>query len=136
MLNRRGFVSCAVCAAIGLVATSGETQAQGTPGVKRNIIQKTEFPGDKYVCILVTAEIDANTVVARHTHPGVESTVVIAGGGTLFEKGQADRVIKAGDGFQIPAETPHALRNGPETTRLAVTYIVEKDKPLATLAPE
>ena len=136
MLKRRGFVSCAVCAAVGLVATSGEGQAQGMSGVKRTIIQKTEFPGDKYVCILVTAEIDANAMVARHTHPGVESTVVVAGGGTLSEKGQADRVIKAGDGFQIPPETPHALRNGPEQTRLAVTYIVEKDKPLATLAPE
>jgi quercetin dioxygenase-like cupin family protein len=135
MLKRRGFVSCAVCAAIGLVATSGEGQAQ-MPGLKRTIIQKTEFPGDKYVCILVSADIEPGTLIPRHTHPGVESTIVIAGGGTLYEKGQPDRVIKAGDGFQIPPETPHALRNGSEPTRLAVTYIVEKDKPLATLVPE
>jgi quercetin dioxygenase-like cupin family protein len=136
MLKRRGFVSCAVCAAIGLVATAEKGQAQGMPGLKRTVIQKTEFPGDKYVCILMSVEIDANTSIPRHTHPGVESSIVEAGGGTLSQKGQADRVVKAGEGFQIPPETPHALRNGPETTRLAITYIVEKDKPLVTLAPE
>ncbi len=136
MLKRRGFVSCAVCAAIGLVAVSGEGEAEGMPGLKRTTIQKTEFPGDKYACILMSVEIDANTMVPRHTHPGVESSIVEAGGGTLSQKGQADRVLKAGDGFQIPPETPHELRNGPETTRLAITYIVEKDKPLVTLAPE
>jgi len=136
MLKRRGFVSCAVCAAIGLVATAEKGQAQGMPGLKRTVIQKTEFPGDKYVCILMSVEIDANTSIPRHTHPGVESSIVEAGGGTLSQKGQADRVVKAGEGFQIPPETPHALRNGPATTRLAITYIVEKDKPLVTLAPE
>ena len=47
MLKRRGFVSCALCAAVGLVASSGEGEAQGTPGFKRTILQKTEYPGDK-----------------------------------------------------------------------------------------
>jgi quercetin dioxygenase-like cupin family protein len=136
MLKRRGFVSCAICAAVGLVASAVDANAQGTSGLTRTIIQKTEYPGEKHVSILVTAEIDANFAVARHTHPGLESTYVMAGGGTLSVKGQPDRVIKTGDGFQIPPEVPHALRNGPEKTRLAITYIVDKDKPLATPAPE
>ena len=136
MLKRRGFVSCALCAAVGLVASSGEGEAQGTPGFKRTILKKTEYPGDKYASILVSVDIEPNTFIPRHTHPGVESAFLTSGGGTLSVKGQADRLVKAGEGFQIAAETPHSLRNGPEATRIVVTYIVEKDKPLASPAPE
>jgi quercetin dioxygenase-like cupin family protein len=137
MLNRRGFVSCAICTAVGLVASSVEADAQAPAGITRTILQKTEYPGGgKYVSILAMADIDANALVARHTHPGVESSFVVSGGGTLSVKGEPDRVLKAGDGFQIPPEVPHSLRNGAEKSRIAVTYIVEKDKPLATPAPE
>jgi quercetin dioxygenase-like cupin family protein len=136
MLKRRGFVSCALCAAVGLVASSVEADAQGTPGFTRKVLQKIEFPGDKYVSVLVEVEIDANAVVARHTHPGVESSYWAAGSSTLSVKGQPDRAIKAGDGFQIPPEVPHSVRNGPEKSRVVATYIVEKDKPLASPAPE
>ena len=134
MLNRRGMLSCAICAATGLVATKVDAQAQA--GLTRTVIQKTEYPGDKHVCILMTVDIDANFLVARHTHPGVESTYLITGGGVLSVKDQPDRVLKAGEGFQIPPEVPHKLQNGPAPTRLAITYIVEKDKPLVTPAPE
>jgi len=41
--------------------------------------------------------------------------------------------LKAGDGFQVPPETPHAgVKNGGKKTRLAITYVVEKGKPLVT----
>jgi quercetin dioxygenase-like cupin family protein len=134
MLGRRGFVLCTICTAIGLVALKGNAQAQ--PGFTRTILQKTEYPGDKYVCVLVEVEIEANAVVPRHTHPGVESGYVSSGSSTLSVKGQPDRLIKAGDGFQVPPEVPHSVRNGAEKSRVVVTYIVEKDKPLASPAPE
>jgi quercetin dioxygenase-like cupin family protein len=136
MLRRRGLVACAICTAIGVIAKGGAAHAQAQSGFTRKILQKTEYPGDKYVCVLVEVEIDANAVVPRHTHPGVESGYFTAGGGTLSVKGQPDRVIKTGDGFQIPPETPHSVRNGAEKSRVAITYIVEKDKPLASPAPE
>ena len=136
MLKRRGFLSCAICAATGLVATAVDADAQAPAGLSRTIIQKTEYPGDKHVSILVLAEIQPNFLVARHTHPGVESSYVVEGEGTLSVKGQPDRLVKAGDAFQVPPEVPHSLRNGGAKTRLAITYIVEKDKPLATPAPE
>jgi quercetin dioxygenase-like cupin family protein len=137
MLKRRGLVvSCGICAAVGLVASKGEADAQGAPGFTRKILQKTEYPGDKYICVLVEVEIAPNALVARHTHPGVESSYIVSGSSTLSVKGQADRVLKAGDGFQIPPEVPHSVRNGPETCRVIANYIVEKDKPLASPAPE
>lgn len=137
MLKRRGFVSCAVCTAVGLVASvvEGDAQAQPPP-FNRKILQTTEYPGPKYVTVLAVVEIEPNALVPRHTHPGVESAYIAAGSGTLSVKGQPDRVINPGDGFQIPPEVPHSVRNGPEKSRVVVTYIVEKDKPLASPAPE
>jgi len=44
-------------------------------------------------------------------------------------------MIKAGDAFQIPAETPHAGgKPGDAKSRLLITYVVEKGKPLASPA--
>jgi quercetin dioxygenase-like cupin family protein len=135
MINRRRFASCALCAVVGLVASKVDASAQATGGVTRTILQKTEYPGDKMTTILVMADIEAGATVARHTHPGVESAYLVEGGGTLSVKGQPDRVLKPGDGYHVAAETPHALVNGPQKTRVVVTYVVDKDKPLTTPAP-
>jgi quercetin dioxygenase-like cupin family protein len=44
-------------------------------------------------------------------------------------------MLKAGDGFQIPPETPHAGgKPGDKKSRIAITYVVEKGKPLASSA--
>jgi quercetin dioxygenase-like cupin family protein len=51
-------------------------------------------------------------------------------------QGQPARQVKAGEGFQVPAEVPHGGRNGDKPVKLVVTYVVEKDKPLASPAPE
>ena len=137
MLSRRKFSACALCAAVGFAATEAQAQStQAGPGFKRTILQKTELPDSKYVTLLVAVDIDPGTVVARHTHPGVESTYVAEGEFELTVKGQPAKTIKAGDGFQVPPETPHSARNGDKLTRLVVTYVVDKDKPLASPAPE
>jgi cupin superfamily acireductone dioxygenase involved in methionine salvage len=72
----------------------------------------------------------------RKSHLGVESAFILEGGGVFFVKGQPDRQFKAMDNWQVPPEVPHSLRNGDKTTKLAITYVVEKDKPLASPAPE
>jgi quercetin dioxygenase-like cupin family protein len=137
MLSRRKFGVCAICAVAGFAATAvDEAQAQSAGGLKRTILQKTEFPGDKYATILVAVEIEPGFTVARHTHPGVESAYVMDGELALFVKGQPDRKVKAGEGFQIPPEVPHGGKTGDKPAKLVVTYVVEKDKPLASPAPE
>jgi len=137
MLSRRNFGACALCAIAGFAATGVITEAVAqAAGLKRTILQKTELPDTKYVTVLVSVEIEPGTVVARHTHPGVESAYVLEGEAELSVKGQPPRKIKAGDGFQIPPETPHGARNGDKPSRLLVTYVVDKDKPLASPAPE
>jgi quercetin dioxygenase-like cupin family protein len=141
MLTRRGFagvVSCAICTVTGFMAT--DASAQGAPpaataGVKRKILSQTDGPMPGYVTIIVEAEIEAGVTVARHTHPGIESGYVLEGALELPIEGQETRLLKAGDGFQVPTGKAHA--GGKATTskvRLTSTYIVEKDKPLASPA--
>jgi quercetin dioxygenase-like cupin family protein len=141
MLTRRGFTgfaSCAICAVTGFVAT--EASAQGAPpaaatGVTRKILSQTDGPVPGYVTLLVEAEIEAGVTVGRHTHPGIESAYVMEGGFELPIEGQATRMLKPGDGFQVPAATPHAGgKPGAAKSRILITYVVEKGKPLASPA--
>jgi quercetin dioxygenase-like cupin family protein len=141
MLTRRdfaGIASCALCAVTGFIAT--EASAQGTPpattpGVTRKILSQTDGPVPGFVTIIVEAEIEAGVTVARHTHPGIESAYIVEGGLDLPIEGQPTRALKPGDGFVVPANTPHAGgKNGDHKTKIASTYVVEKGKPLASPA--
>src|SRR5205085_6881792 len=141
MLTRRGFAgfaSCAICGITEFIAS--EVSAQGTPpaataGVTRKILSQTDGPTPGYVTLLVEATIEAGVPVARHTHPGIESAFVLEGGFELPVQGQPTRMLKVGDGFQIPPETPHAGgKPGDAKTRVLITYVVEKGKPLASPA--
>jgi len=138
MLTRRGFASCALCAISGFIATEAAAQGAppaGTPGVTRNILSQTDGPTPGYVTVLVEAVIDAGVPVGRHTHPGIESAFVLEGGFELPVEGQPTRMLKPGDGFQIPPNTPHAGgKAGTAKTRVLITYVVEKGKPLASPA--
>jgi len=141
MLTRRGFAGIASCALCGITEfVAAEASAQGAPpaasgGVTRKILSKTDGPAPGYETLLVEATIEAGVAVGRHTHPGVESAYVLEGGFELPVQGQPTRVIKAGDGFQIPPETPHAGgKAGESKSRILITYVVEKGKPLASPA--
>jgi quercetin dioxygenase-like cupin family protein len=141
MLTRRGFAgfaSCALCAITGFAAIDASAQTTPpatTPGVTRKILSQTDGPVPGYVTIIVEAEIEAGVTVARHTHPGIESAYILEGGLELPIEGQPTRMMKPGDGFVIPAGTPHAGgKNGDKKTRIASTYVVEKGKPLASPA--
>ena len=130
--NRRRFLSCALCAAGGVLAATVGARAQA-PGFTRTVLNRIEGPGSDMVTLQVLVEIDPNVAVAWHTQPGTETGYIAEGGGTFGMKGQADRAVKPGDSFQVPTEVPHDLRNGAARTRVVSVYVVDKTKPLATL---
>src|SRR3977135_1965288 len=138
MLTRRGFASCALCAITGFIAT--EASAQGAPPAaagrgKRKILSQTDGPAAGYETVLVEATIEAGSAVGRHTHPGIESAYVMEGGFELPIQRQATRTLKPGDAFQIPPDTPHAGgKAGTAKSKLLITYVVQKGKPLASPA--
>jgi quercetin dioxygenase-like cupin family protein len=133
MLTRRGFAACALCAISGFTATAAEAQS-ATPGLKRTILQRMDGPAPGYETLLVVVDIDASALVARHTHPGVEVTYVLEGETELTIEGQEPLKLSPGKSAQVPTGVPHAAKNGDKPTRLAVTYVVEKGKPLASPA--
>jgi quercetin dioxygenase-like cupin family protein len=141
MLTRRrlaGFASCAICAATGFIAT--EALAQGAPatadGVTRTTLSQMDGPTSGYYTLIMSVDLEPNASLARHTHPGIESGYVVEGGVEVTVKGQAPLALKPGGAWQVAPETPHALKNGDKKTKYAITYVVEKGKPLVSPAPE
>jgi quercetin dioxygenase-like cupin family protein len=101
--------------------------------VTRQILSQIDGPVAGYTTIIMDVTIEPGVTIARHTHPGVESSYIIEGGGSEIPiEGQPTRILKTGDAFQVPPETPHAGGKPSDTkTRVLVNYIVEKGKPVA-----
>ena len=131
MLTRRAFAACALCAFGGFLATGAQAQ---TPGLKRTLLKQTDGPMDGYVTVEMRVELEPAAIIARHTHPGIESGYVIEGGTELAIDGVGTLMLKPGDGYQAPTGVPHSGENGSAKTVIAATYVVEKAKPLASPA--
>jgi quercetin dioxygenase-like cupin family protein len=123
------------CVAVAAVVARVPAVAQQPEPIKRTVLQKNDFPGDKMSTLLVLVEIAPNFVVAKHTHPGLETGYVTDGQITLSVDGQAEKTLKAGDSYTNPAAVPHIAKAGPQGVKLIATFIVDKDKPLAAAAP-
>ena len=136
MATRRQFFSgCALCAAMGLVATAAEAQAPAA-SARRTILQSSDVAGTNFINHLVMVEFPANLAVARHTHPGAAAGLVLDGEFMVAMQGRPVASFKAGDSLLIPASLPHSETGGPAGCRVLVSFTVEKDKPLASPAPE
>ncbi len=71
----------------------------------------------------------------RHSHPGEEFIYVLKGTWVYQLDGQPPVTLKAGEALFIPYGAVHSARNvGNETGIELATHVVEKDKPLLTLA--
>ncbi len=122
-------------AALCLIAASLYAQ----DGLKRTMLQQTNYPGDKYITVSALVEVAPGVEAARHTHSGIETGYVIEGENIVFSvDGQPDKVLKAGDSYLVEPGVAHSIRNTSKdrTAKAVSTFMVEKDKPLATPAPK
>jgi quercetin dioxygenase-like cupin family protein len=88
-----------------------------------------------YVTILAEATVEAGTVAARHTHPGIETSYVLEGSIELPIQGQPTKSYSAGETYQVMTATPHAGgKASDKRVRILSIYVVEKGKPLASPA--
>jgi len=131
MLTRRGFVGCALCALAGFEATDAGAQ---TSGLTRTLISRMDGPAAGYETVEMRVEAPAGTVIARHTHFGIETSYVVEGSLDLNIEGVSSKTYNKGDGFQVPAGAIHGGKTGDEPIVLSGVYVVEKGKPLATPA--
>jgi quercetin dioxygenase-like cupin family protein len=126
--------SLIIAAMVAPVVVASAVAQQQSP-IKRTPLQTVDFPPGFNV-VSAIAEVAPGNCAGRHTHPGVESTYVMEGAILLKVEGKPDQTVKAGESFQIPANTPHDACTIPgQTFKVLANYIVEKGKPLASPAP-
>lgn len=118
-----------------LLASLVTLTAQADDPVKRIPLERSELAGTNLVAVTARVEAAAGAQLARHTHPGVEITTCVSGEMDLSVDGQPVRHIAAGDHFQVPAGVAHSIKFGNGPSVLLATFVVEKDKPMATPAP-
>ena len=120
--------------AMSLIAVADDLN----PQPKREILNRydqSEVKGKEIV--IGTAVIPAGAAIGYHTHPGDEVGFVLKGTLTLKTRGQPDRVLHAGDSFFNVRGAVHSVAADPngDGGTAASTWIVDKDKPLATPVP-
>lgn len=120
---------------VSLSSTAMAQSPAEIPPIKRVPLQRFEVPATSYETVIGIAEIAPNVAIGRHTHPGPESGYLMAGSFELLIDGQAPRLLKAGDSYQVPPGAVHDAKAGLEGAKVIATYVVQKGQPLATPAP-
>ena len=120
---------------IGSGITLYVTQAQTRADIKRTDLQRHDLSVPGREVVQVRVDIPAGTSFPKHSHPGEEVVYMIEGELEYQLEGRAPVTLKAGEVLFIPPGTVHAVRNAGSTNGAELaTYIVEKGKPLLTLA--
>ena len=122
----------------GLIAATALTlhvaQAQ-LVGARRIDLQQHDLSVAGREVIQTIVELEPGTTAPRHSHPGEEIIYVLEGTWEYTLEGKPPMTLKAGDVLFIPAGAIHSARNvGTGRAAELATYIVEKGKPLLTLA--
>ena len=128
------FKKTVLAAAILTFGLTGQAGYAQQAQFQRTELEKIDLPGTQYNVVLVLVDVPAGFTVDRHTHPGVETGYILQGEADFIAEGQPDRRLKTGDHFKLGEAIPHIVRAGP-ATKILVTYIVDKNKPLASPAP-
>ena len=108
---------------------------QQVPGIRRTDLQLhgLSVPGREVIQNRV--DIGPEAPLVKHKHPGEEIIYVLEGSLEYQIEGEPPTTLNAGEVFFVPAETIHAVKNvGRGNAAELATYVVEKGKPLITLA--
>ena len=110
-------------------------EGDAAPGINRTVLQQRDLSIPGHEAIQHRVEITPEAPTFRHFHPGEEIIYVLEGSLEYRIEGEEARTVSAGEALVVPAETVHAVRcvGSASGTELA-TYVVEKGKPLITLA--
>ena len=126
-----------VIIAVLLVSLAGVTwqlvEAQQT-GIKRTDLQRHNLSAAGREVIQVRVDLAPGASFPKHSHPGEEVIYVIEGAFEYEIDGKVSKA-KAGEVLFVPAGAVHSAKNvGTDNAAELATYIVEKGKPLLTLA--
>jgi quercetin dioxygenase-like cupin family protein len=132
MKTARIFAVALLIIASGLALSVAHSQQTA---IKRTELQRHELSIPGREAIQVRGDFPPGAAVPRHTHPGEELVYVLEGAIEFQLEGQPPVTVKVGEVFFVPAGTVHTAKNVNSGNSAALsTYIVEKGKPLLTLA--
>ena len=104
-------------------------------GIKRTDLLRHDLGASGREVIQVRVDFAAGVAFPAHSHPGEEIAYVIEGVLEYVLEGRPPVTLKAGESLFIPAGTVHSAKNvGSGNAAELATYIVEKGKPLVTIA--
>ena len=105
------------------------------PGVTRTDLLRHDLGVAGREVVQVRVELAPGVAFPPHSHPGEEIAYVIEGELEYRLEGRPPVTLEAGEALFIPAGTVHAARNvGSVSAAELATYLVEKGKPLVSLA--
>ena len=105
------------------------------PGIKRTDLQRHDLSTPGREAIQTIVAIAPGVTAPRHSHPGEEIIYVLEGLLEYQLDGQPPVTLKVGDVLFIPAGVVHSAKNvGSGNGAELATYVVEKGKPLVTVA--
>ena len=104
-------------------------------GIKRTDLLRQDLGVPGREVIQVRVDFAPGVAFPPHSHPGEEIAYVIEGELEYRLEGRPPVTLKAGEALFIPAGAVHAARNvGSVSAAELATYLVEKGKPLVSLA--
>ena len=111
------------------------SEQQQVPGINRVDLQEHDLSVPDREVIQNRVELSPEAPPFKHFHYGEEIIYVLEGKLQYEIEGEQTRTVSAGEALTVPAKAVHAVTNVGEGvgTELA-TYVVEKGKPLITLA--
>jgi quercetin dioxygenase-like cupin family protein len=106
-------------------------QAPQAPGITRIDLQEHDLSIPGREVIQNRVRITPEAPPFKHFHYGEEIIYVLEGELEYQIEGQPPRTVKAGEALMVPPQAVHAVKG--DGAELA-TFVVEKGKPLITLA--
>ena len=118
----------------GLVVEAAPAQQYG---IKRTDLERHDLSLPGREVLQARVDIAPGMTSQRHWHPGEEIVYVLEGSLEYQLDGKPAVTLKAGEALFIPAGVVHTARNGGSGNAAELaTYIVEKGKPLLSLAAQ
>jgi quercetin dioxygenase-like cupin family protein len=110
-------------------------RVQQAPGLWRTDLQRQDLSVPGREVVQARVDLGPEAPLVKHTHPAKRSSTSSKGSLEYQIEGQPTRTFNAGDALTVPAGAVHPVRNvGSGHAAELATYVVEKGKPVITLA--
>ena len=124
--------------AAGTISGTAVAQVQpAPPSSMRKNLQNHDLHNTDREVFQSEVSLEPGAAFPRHSHPGEEFIYVLKGTWEYQLDGQPPVRLKAGEVLFIPYGAVHSAKNvGGDTGIELATHVIEKGKPLLTLAKE